>query len=120
MRLLLAFAAFALLVGCQKKLDELYCEGGVRDGKGDGGECLFLTPMSPEGNGTTVATAHFSKADYKTTYEIRRTSKDQYDLYVEGVIAGSMVHDGNWLKLTFKSDPKTTYKLRSDLPGPFA
>jgi hypothetical protein len=43
-------------------------------------------------------------------------SKGNYQLYLGDKLAGTVDHDGNWITVTFASDPRR-YHLRSDAPG---
>ena len=108
-----------LLVACsrQAELFGYYCEGGVINGRGDGGECMTISSDKPDTNPDTIGKATL-QSNYMTPYIVRRDgkSKTKFFLVEGGVPVGAIVQDGNWITVTIVSTGKTL-KMRSDAPG---
>lgn len=115
----LLLAAVVYVASChQKSLSPLYCEGGVTyKGEGMGGECLFLTMEAVSGDPNSVGTAHWRSGNVADRYSVRRTSKNKYELFLNGAVAGTLEQDDNWVKVKLSRDSTKTYSLRDDPPG---
>lgn len=112
----LTLVAFVVVLGACKRggLAPMYCEGGVVNGEGKGGQCLMIdTEHKPDSDPATLGTLKF-EGRFRDTYTIRRLSHDKYDLLLGGVSAGTLEQNGTWVTLTF---PTEHYSLRSDAPG---
>jgi len=109
-----------LLVACANKDAApigLYCEGGVINGNGGGGECMTISAEKPDGHVDTVGKATL-QSKYMTPYTVRRDgkSKTKFFLIEGGVPVGAIVQDGDWITVTIVSSGQTL-KMRSDAPG---
>jgi len=127
-RFALAFAfVFALVpallapLGCKKlrgdgdSLEKLYCEGGVRDGRPAGGDCLDVTLATDAGDPSVIGRVALV-SDYQVSYEVRRTGKKTFNLVRDGQVAGTLELDGSWVRVKLGDGRKVS--LRSDMPGP--
>lgn len=114
---LLALTFLVSFGGCKRAaLEPMYCEGGVTNGKSNGGDCLVIdTATKPDSDPNTVGTLRY-EPKYQDVYTMRRVTKDKYDLLLGGVSAGTLEQKGDWVTLTLAGK---TQSMRSDTPGVF-
>lgn len=102
-------------------LSPLYCEGGVVDGRSDGGACFVFTDTKldadPQSVGSGMWQGGGTGGPSGSRLGVRRTGGGKYTLVIDGVGAGAMERDGSWIHVTFKGSPGMTYSLRSDRAG---
>ena len=105
--------AVVTLSACKsRELAPLYCEGGIANGKSNGGECLQITHEKIEGDPAAVGTATLVSR-YKDRFTVRRVDATHYDLLLAGAREGSLTRDGEWLTVAIGA---STWKLRGDAP----
>ncbi len=94
-----------------------YCEGGVIKGKPGGGACLQVSSTKPDTDPSTIGSVDYiSERSSVRHYTLRQNGKNQYLLVKDGVTAGSIVQNGDWITLRVVSDVGEVH-LRSDAPG---
>lgn len=105
--------------GCKPRaLSPLHCEGGVNsNGSGMGGECLSVSKNVIDSDPNSVGTGHWESGAMADNYSVRRRGKDQYDMFLNGKLAGAFDRNDNWITVTFTDKPGTHYSLRDDPPG---
>lgn len=118
MKTMRAIVLAMVVVSCRPKtqtLDPEYCEGGIINGKPQGGECASFKAGNTDGHPKTVGTIMFSKR-YTKTYVVRNAGKARYELVLDGVHAGVIEQDGSWIRTKFE-DGEEIRGMRSDAPG---
>ena len=114
-------AALAYVVWPESVLSPLYCEGGVVDGRSDGGACFIFSDTKLDADAQSVGSAVWQDGGgggpSGSQLGVRRTGSGKYTLVIHGVVAGAMERDGRWIHVTFKGSGAKTFSLRSDRAG---
>ena len=114
-------AVLAYVVWPESALSPLYCEGGVVDGRSDGGACFEFSDTKLDADPQSVGSAMWqgggAGGPSGSRLGVRRTGSGKYTLVINGVVAGAMERDGRWIHVTFKDSGAKPFSLRSDRAG---
>jgi len=105
-----------LLAACKTKSPELapqYCSGGIINDRGLG-DCMVIRTVSDAG--AEIAGTAFLTNHLEHSYTLKRNGPGRFHLLLDGVVAGALLVNGDWIEVTLLSDTHQ-YKLRSDAPG---
>lgn len=110
----------ALLMSCRAStsLERMYCEGGVRDGRSDGGDCLVIDDNKPDQDPRTIGSALLTSR-YKERFTLRTAEAGAFELHRDGKLAGVIEKKhGSWIAVKLADSPHVI-SLRSDTASIF-